>query len=185
MICLFDASVWSEVPFHFWSVAMFGFGCLVGSFLNVCIYRMPRGLSIVSPPSHCPHCGYSIPWYRNVPLITWLMLRGRCANCREPISARYFIVELLTGLAFLGSWLAAGRQSPVLALPWCVLLAGFILASCIDFEHYIIPDEITIGGMVVGVLCSFAVPGLHDTPSVPAALLRSFIGMGVGAGVVY
>ncbi len=182
---IFDPAVWAVVPFHFWSLAFFVLGCVVGSFLNVCIHRMPRGLSIVSPPSHCPHCGYSIPWYLNVPLVTWLALRGRCANCHGPISVRYFLVELLSGLAFLGSWLVAGRDSAALALVWSVVLAGLMVASFIDFEHYIIPDEITIGGMVLGVVCSFAVPALQGTSSAPAALLRSFAGMAAGAGVVY
>ena len=181
----FDPDVWAAVPFHFWSVVLFVFGSMVGSFLNVCIYRMPRGLSVVSPPSHCPHCGYSIPWFLNIPLLTWLSLRGKCANCRAPISPRYFFVELLTGLLFLGAWLMAGPQSALLALAFCVVLAGFVVATFIDLEHFIIPDEITIGGMIAGVLCSLAVPALHDTSSHALALLRSFIGMAAGAGVVY
>ena len=89
-----DQNSWAAVPFHFWSVVYFVFGSIVGSFLNVCIHRMPRGESVVSPPSHCPHCGYSIPWFLNIPLVTWCWLRGKCANCRAPISARYFAVEL-------------------------------------------------------------------------------------------
>jgi leader peptidase (prepilin peptidase)/N-methyltransferase len=182
---LFNAQTWAAVPFHFWTLTLFVFGAIVGSFLNVCIYRMPRGESIMSPPSHCPHCGYSIPWYLNVPLVTWLWLRGQCANCRAPISARYFLVELLTGLLFLASWLHVGRQSPLLALVYCVVLAGFVVATFIDFQHYIIPDEITIGGMVAGALCSFAVPAVQGAPNAAAGLLRSFIGMAVGAGVVY
>ena len=106
------------VPFHFWSLVFFVFGCMVGSFLNVCIHRMPLGMSIVTPPSHCPHCKYSIPWYLNIPLVTWLALRGRCKNCGAPISPRYFIVELLTGVTFLGCWLAFGRPShPVHSMP--------------------------------------------------------------------
>ena len=181
----FDPEAWAAVPFHFWSVVLFVFGSMVGSFLNVCIHRMPRGLSVVSPPSHCPHCGYSIPWYLNIPLLTWLLLRGRCANCKAPIAVRYFLVEMLTGLLFLGSWLIAGHQSPLLALAYCVVLAGFVAATFIDFEHYIIPDEITIGGMVAGVICSFGVPLLHGTDSMPVGLLRSFIGMAVGGGIVY
>src|SRR5512137_2691981 len=103
---MFDAENWARVPFSFWSVVLFLFGSMVGSFLNVCIYRMPLGLSVVSPPSHCPHCRYSIPWYLNIPLITWLYLRGRCRECQAPIAARYFLVELVTGLFFLASWLA-------------------------------------------------------------------------------
>ena len=182
---MFDAKVWAAVPFHFWSGMFFAFGCIVGSFLNVCIYRMPRGESLISPGSHCPQCKYSIPWYLNVPLITWLYLRGKCANCQAPISARYFLVELLTGLLFLGSWLFAGRQSPWLALIYCLIMAGFIVATFIDFEHFIIPDEITIGGMVAGFLCSVAVPALQGTGQRLLAGGRSFLGIVVGAGVVY
>src|SRR5437867_5224830 len=100
---IFDPRIWAGVPFEFWSLVHFALGCVVGSFLNVCIHRMPRGMSVVRPPSHCPQCGYGIPWYLNIPLFTWLFLRGRCANCRAPIPVRYFLVELLTGLAFLGA----------------------------------------------------------------------------------
>jgi len=185
MIRMLDPETWASVPFHFWSVAIFAFGSIVGSFLNVCIYRLPLGLSVVSPPSHCPQCKYSIPWYLNVPLVTWIVLRGRCANCRTSISARYFVVELITGLAFLAAWLSAGRESPLLALSYCLVLAGFIVATFIDFEHYIIPDEITIGGMVAGALCSFAVPQLHGETSHAMGLLWSFVGMAFGAGIVY
>jgi leader peptidase (prepilin peptidase)/N-methyltransferase len=181
----FDPGLWASVPFAFWAGVLFVFGCLVGSFLNVCIHRLPRGLSVVSPPSHCPHCGYSIPWFLNIPLVTWLSLRGRCANCRAPIAARYFLVELITGLVFLGAWVNAGRQSPLLALAYCLVLAGLIVATFIDFEHFIIPDEVTIGGMVAGALCSFAVPALQGTPSAALGLLRSLVGMAAGAGVVY
>lgn len=182
---MFDPKVWAAVPFHFWSLVLFTFGCMVGSFLNVCIHRMPRGESIVSPPSHCPHCGYSIPWYLNVPLVTWLYLRGRCANCRAPISVRYFLVELLTGVAFLSCWLGFGLQSPWLALVYCVVLAGLIAATFIDFEHFIIPDEITLGGIVVGFVCSFAVPLLHDAKTAVGGLRGSFFGIIVGGGVIY
>ena len=108
---IFNPHNWSAVPFHFWSLVFFVLGCIVGSFLNVCIYRLPLGLSIVTPKSHCPHCKYSIPWYLNIPLVTWLALRGRCKNCGAPISPRYFVVELLTGIAFLSCWLAFGERS--------------------------------------------------------------------------
>jgi len=182
---MFDPKIWAAVPFHFWSLVFFTFGCLVGSFLNVCIHRMPRGESIVSPPSHCPHCGYSIPWFLNIPLVTWLYLRGKCANCAAPISPRYFLVELFTGVVFLASWLAFGGQSVLVAIAICVLLAGLIVATFIDFEHFIIPDEITIGGMVVGFLVSLAVPGLHGTDSRVAALWQSALGMAIGGGTVY
>jgi leader peptidase (prepilin peptidase)/N-methyltransferase len=158
---------------------------MVGSFLNVCIYRLPLGQSIVSPPSHCPHCKYSIPWYLNVPLVTWLWLRGKCANCRAPISIRYFLVELLTGLLFAACWILTRHRSPVVALVYCLVVAGLIVATFIDFEHFIIPDEITLGGMVVGFVCSFLVPALHNTSSITTSLKQSFIGMAVGAGIIY
>jgi leader peptidase (prepilin peptidase) / N-methyltransferase len=182
---MFDPGIWAAVPFHFWSVVLFVFGCMVGSFLNVCIHRMPLGQSIVSPPSHCPHCGYSIPWYLNIPLVTWLYLRGKCRNCRAPISIRYFLVELLTGLLFLVCWLAFGQQSGWMALIYCGFMAGLVVATFIDFEHMIIPDEITIGGMLAGFLCSFFVPGLQDESSLAGAMRQSLLGMALGGGVIY
>lgn len=182
---MFDPEVWAAVPFHFWSAVLFVFGCIVGSFLNVCIHRMPRGESIVSPPSHCPHCGYAIPWYLNIPLVTWVYLKGKCARCGASISIRYFLVELLTGIAFLACWLKFGRISPWLALVYCLVLAGFIVATFIDFEHFIIPDEITYGGMVAGFLCSFALPKLHGQETTVHGLVASAIGMAVGGGTIY
>jgi leader peptidase (prepilin peptidase)/N-methyltransferase len=182
---IFDSKNWESIPFHFWSLVFFVFGCNVGSFLNVCIYRMPLGLSVVSPPSHCPHCKYSIPWFLNIPLVTWLSLRGKCKNCGAPISIRYFLVELLTGITFLICWLTFGRISVWLALIYSMLLAGFIAATFIDLEHFIIPDEITIGGMVVGFICSFLVPLLHAKATATESMKESLIGMVVGAGVVY
>jgi leader peptidase (prepilin peptidase)/N-methyltransferase len=182
---VFDPHNWAAVPFHFWSLVFFSFGCIVGSFLNVCIYRMPLDLSVVSPPSHCPHCKYSIPFYLNVPLLTWLSLRGKCKNCGAPISPRYFIVELLTGVAFLACWLAYGHTTPWIALVYCLFLAGLIAATFIDFEHFIIPDEITLGGAVAGFVISFFVPVLQGTHSLGEGMKRSFIGIVVGAGIVY
>jgi leader peptidase (prepilin peptidase) / N-methyltransferase len=187
---IFNAHNWSAVPFHFWSLCFFALGCIGGSFLNVCIYRMPRELSIVSPPSHCPHCKYSIPWFLNIPLVTWLALRGRCKNCGAPISPRYFIVEFLTGAAFLSCWLAFGNpsrelQTAPVALVYAIFLAGLICATFIDFEHFIIPDEITFGGIVVGFMASLLLPQIQDSSSLGIALLRSFLGTIAGAGIVY
>jgi leader peptidase (prepilin peptidase) / N-methyltransferase len=182
---MFDPQNWAGVPFHFWSAVFFVLGCMVGSFLNVCIHRMPLGLSVVSPPSHCPHCKYSIPWYLNIPLVTWIYLRGKCRNCGAPISIRYFLVESLTGLLFLSCWLEFGTKSFLLALVYALFLAGLIVATFIDFEHFIIPDEITIGGMVAGVLCSFLAPSMHQVSSLAEALKQSLLGIGFGAGVIY
>ena len=185
MVSPFHLQYWAAVPFGFWAVMLFIFGCMVGSFLNVCIHRMPLGQSIVSPPSHCPHCNYSIPWYLNIPLVTWLYLRGKCANCGAPISIRYFLVELLTGVTFLGCWLAYGQQSAALALIYAVFLAGLIVATFIDFEHFIIPDEITLGGIVVGFIASLAVPALQHQESLVGALKHSLLGAAVGGGLIY
>ena len=180
-----DSNPWAAIPFHFWSVVFFGFGCIVGSLLNVCIHRMPRGESIVSPRSHCPHCRYSIPWYLNIPLFTWLYLGGKCGNCQVPISFRYFLVELLTGVVFLSCWLVFGDASPELALVNCLLLAGFITATFIDVEHFIIPDEITLGGIVVGFVCSGLVPALHGVTTGADGLRQGFLGILAGAGLIY
>jgi leader peptidase (prepilin peptidase)/N-methyltransferase len=187
---VFNAHNWALVPFHFWSLCFFVFGCIVGSFLNVCIHRLPLGMSIVTPKSHCPHCKYSIPWYLNIPLVTWLALRGCCKNCGAPISLRYFVVELLTGAAFLSCWLAFGNashplQSMPVALVYAIFLAGLIVATFIDFEHFIIPDEITLGGMAVGFTASFFLPSLHNASALNVGMRRSFIGAIVGAGTIY
>lgn len=182
---IFDAETWARVPFHFWSLVLFALGCMVGSFLNVCIHRMPLGLSVVSPPSHCPHCKYSIPWYLNVPLVTWLMLKGRCRNCQAPISSRYLLVELLTGIVFLMCWLWFGPVSAPVAIIYAFFIAGLIAATFIDFEHFIIPDEITIGGVVVGFLISVLLPGLHGAETMAGGAWQSLLGMGVGWGIIY
>jgi leader peptidase (prepilin peptidase)/N-methyltransferase len=189
---MFDPKIWAQVPFQFWTLCFFVFGCVAGSFLNVCIYRMPRDESIVRPPSHCPHCGYTIPWYLNIPLLTWCWLRGRCANCAAPISVRYFLVELLTGVVFATCWIRFGHLHPAVAIVFCVMIGGLIAATFIDFEHFIIPDEITFGGMAVGFCASFLVPASHLSlpffrPMTAAnlAMLDSAIGMAVGATIVY
>ncbi|HPC60608.1 MAG TPA: prepilin peptidase [Verrucomicrobiota bacterium] len=182
---IFEPKYWAAVPFHFWSVVFFVFGSMVGSFLNVCIHRMPLGQSIVSPPSHCPHCHYAIPWYLNIPLVTWIYLRARCRNCGAPISARYFLVELLAALLFLACWLSFGPHSAALALIYSFFLAALVAATFIDLEHFIIPDEITLGGAAAGFVCSFLVPSLHGEADVVGGMKASVLGMSVGAGLVY
>ena len=141
--------------FSFW------LGACVASFLNVVAWRMPRGESIVSPPSHCPKCNSPIRWWQNVPILSWLALRGRCANCREPISPRYIVVELLGGVLFLAAFLHwadmppkyyVGRVVPLVV--WWVWIALMIVGSVIDFDHKLLPDFVTVGGMVLGVVKS-------------------------------
>ena len=180
-----EPSTLAAVPFHFWSFTFFVFGCIVGSFLNVCIHRMPLGQSVVSPPSHCPHCQYQIPGYLNIPLVTWLWLRGKCANCAAPISPRYFAVELLTGLTFLVTWLHFGGKGFPSPIIYCVLLSGFIVATFIDLEHFIIPDEITIGGIAAGVVLSGLFPEIHGGGKTADGLRDAAIGAAVGGGLIY
>ncbi len=169
-------------------------GAAIGSFLNVCIYRMPLDLSVNEPKrSFCPSCKYQIPWHHNLPLISWLALRGKCANCGAKISFRYFGVELLTGLLFLAVWWRVWMhprpewqgQGWVLALPYWILVSLLVVATFIDFEHFIIPDEITIGGTVAGVLLSFAMPVLQAQPSNLASGLWALVGAGAGFAALW
>ena len=157
---------------------VFVLGAVIGSFLNVCIHRMPREESVVTPPSHCPHCGQRIRWSDNIPLVSWLALGGKCRYCRAKITPRYFLVELLTAALFLGVWLK--HEQTWLAPVYWVLVAGLIVATFIDFEHYIIPNEITFGGVVAGVVFSLVLPGLQDTGSISVAGLRSLAGILAG-----
>lgn len=173
------------LPFHLWTLEFTLLGLLVGSFLNVVIHRMPLGQSVVRPPSHCPKCQYQIPIWLNLPIISWLYLRGRCAHCQAPISPRYLAVEALTGLAFFGTWLTWGRDHPGEAFALCVLWSGLIAATGIDLEHYIIPDEITLGGIAVGFLLSGFIPILQGVSTSVAAVKSSAVGMVVGGGMIY
>jgi leader peptidase (prepilin peptidase)/N-methyltransferase len=160
------------------SVFAFVLGAAVGSFLNVCIYRLPLDLSINQPRrSFCPNCKQPIPWHQNLPLISWLVLRGRCANCGSKIRFRYFGVELLTAVLFLAVW----RIFPVpVAIAYWVFVSLLIVGTFIDLEHFIIPDQVTIGGTVAGIIASFAVPQLMNTDLRVAAVVRSFLAAALG-----
>lgn len=173
------------MPYPLWTVAFTALGLIVGSFLNVVIHRMPLGESVVTPPSHCPKCRNRIPLRFNLPIISWLVLRGRCAFCGAAISPRYLLVEAFTGALFLVTWLVIGYDQPWVAVALCILFAGFIAATFIDFEHLIIPDEITLGGTVVGFLLSAAIPALQHAPGPMDSMKQSGLGIVVGAGVVY
>ena len=156
----------------------FVLGAAVGSFLNVCIYRWPVDLSINRPRrSFCPNCKQPIPWHQNLPLISWLALGGRCANCGAKISFRYFAVELVTALLFLAIWESFPWQ---VAIAYWVFVSFLIIGTFIDFEHFIIPDRVTIGGIVAGAVCSVAVPALMETDSRIAACVRSLLAAALG-----
>ena len=160
------------------SAFAFILGAAVGSFLNVCIYRLPLDLSVNEPRrSFCPACKKPIPWHQNLPLISWLVLRGRCANCGSRIAFRYFAVELLTALLFLAIWQGFSWQ---MAVAYWIFVSFLIAGTFIDFEHFIIPDRVTIGGMIAGFVASLAVPALMDTNSRLAAGIRSVLAATLG-----
>lgn len=132
------------------------FGLLIGSFLNVCIYRMPRDLSVVRPRSACPHCEKQIAWYDNVPVASWILLSRRCRHCGKPISWRYPAVESVTGILFFAGGLMLGPT--LVALKFCVFAAIQVALIFTDFEERILPDEFTVGGTAVGILLAAIIP---------------------------
>lgn len=142
--------------YYYFLVAIFVLGTIIGSFLNVCIYRIPAGLSIVSPRSRCPHCGTPIRWYHNIPIFSWLLLKGRCAYCSAVVPVRYLLVETLTGglFALFFYRFAFHPVTPVALL----LVASLVIITFIDLDHQIIPDVISLPGIPIGFLCSFFVP---------------------------
>jgi leader peptidase (prepilin peptidase) / N-methyltransferase len=163
-----------EVPTAFLTVVAGALGAIVGSFLNVCIYRLPLGKSIVWPASACPACGRELSWYENIPVLSFLALRARCRTCAAPISGRYPLVEALTAAMFAGAWWYYGPQ-PLLASR-LILGCALIVLFAIDLEHQLLPNAITLPGIVVGFLFSFFTePGWQ----------ASLIGILVGAGVLF
>jgi leader peptidase (prepilin peptidase)/N-methyltransferase len=161
----------------------FLFGAAVGSFLNVCIYRWPMDLSINRPRrSFCPQCKQPIPWHQNLPLISWLALGGRCANCSARISFRYFIVEFVTALLFLAIWQRFPWQ---IAIAYWIFASFLIIGTFIDFEHFIIPDRVTIGGTIAGVACSVVLPALMQANSRVAAGVRAALAAALGYVILW
>src|SRR5580700_7347281 len=182
-----------------YATAIFLFGLAFGSFLNVCIYRLPRGLSVVAPRSACPECKQPIAFYDNLPVLSWLILGGRCRHCKTKITPRYLMIELLTGLLFLACYWYFGLT--LSTLKYCVfafLLLGLIFT---DAETKLLPDELTLTGLTLGVLFSLLVP-VHDVAaqfmpgivSLPLSddlavrllsLFDSLLGAAVGAAFIY
>ena len=174
----------------------FYMGAGIGSFLNVVIYRLPLGISVNNPRrSFCPSCKYQIPMWQNIPLLSWLLLRGKCAKCGGGISIRYFLVELLTGVMFYlvflkisGEYAAGGNPWPMMKI-WgphvlClwVFMSLLISGTFIDIDHFILPHTITIGGAVVGVLASWWVPALMEQTTHTRGLLFSLGSAALGLG---
>jgi leader peptidase (prepilin peptidase) / N-methyltransferase len=170
------------LPLWFVLGSVFLFGIVVGSFLNVCIHRIPRGHSIVAPRSKCYSCERTIAWFDNIPLLSYILLGGKCRHCGARFSIRYFGVELLTGILFVLVW---KYFSPSEAIVYTIFVSGLITATFIDFEHYIIPNEITLGGVLVGVLCSGLVPSLQNEQMHSRAAFWSIVGAAVGYGTLW
>lgn len=143
-----------------WLQAYLGFcffilGMVIGSFLNVVIHRLPEGSSLVSPGSHCPRCQSPIRWYHNVPVLSWIVLRGHCKDCGEPISWRYPAVEFLTGLLFLAAYLAHGTT--VYTAVIMAFFAALVAITFIDIDHFRIPDKIVLPGTIAALAASVAI----------------------------
>lgn len=173
-----------DLPPMFWACVAFIFGACAGSFANVCIYRIPLEMSIVSPGSKCPHCGTRLTWRENIPLISWMMLGARCKTCEFPISVRYPIVEMLTGGLFALVVWAVGFVPATLV--YIILVWSWVVLSGIDWDHQYIPDRINITGMVAGPLIAL---GAQFSPMQTGLLIDhvapSLLGLALGGGVIW
>jgi leader peptidase (prepilin peptidase)/N-methyltransferase len=150
------------------------FGALIGSFLNVCIYRLPKGRSIVRPGSACGSCGHLLAWFENIPVVSYLVLRGRCRACRSAISLRYPFVELLTAFMFAGAWWFYGPS--VLLISRLMFGCALIVLFAIDLEHHLLPNAITVPGIIIGFAFSVITP---------TGWMASLLGIIVGGGVLW
>lgn len=164
-------------------VLIFIYGLMIGSFLNVCIYRLPRGASMIHPGSNCPACGKPIAWYDNIPLLSYLFLAAKCRHCKHKISPRYFWIELATGILWLGFWFLYGISAKFFA---GISLTSILFAiSITDFETQIIPDALVLPGALIGFAISLLFPELHHQSAWFKGLGHSVLGFGVGGLVIY
>ena len=174
---------------YFFPICVFLFGAICGSFLNVCIYRIPLGQSIVWPPSTCAcgDCRERIAPMHNIPIISWLYLRGRAVCCEETFSVRYLIVEVMTALLFLFAWL---KFEPLVAAVGMLFISILIASTFIDLDHMIIPDCFSIGGAAIGLIASAFVPEFHGYSSDLLSghldsMISSILGISLGTACVY
>ncbi len=163
-----------SLPFSFVASFTFLFGAVIGSFLNVCIYRLPDHESVVFPASHCRACSRVLSWYENVPLLSYLLQRGKCRTCGAQFSSRYFWVELLTAILAIALVMHSGLTT--VSIGYFLFVAALVTITFIDLDHQIIPDVISLPGVVVGLLFSFLVSHL--------GFWNSFIGVIIGGGVL-
>lgn len=167
----------------YWMAVVFIVGLCLGSFLNVCICRIPQEKSVAWPPSACPNCNNRIKWYDNIPVLSWFLLKAKCRHCGLPISIAYPIIELLTGFFFLTIWLIYGFTwfTPIYALT----VFGLLLGTFIDLEHMILPDRLTVGGMILFPVISSVFPLLQGEISWQSGLRDSLIGLAAGFGSLW
>ena len=165
------------------SLAAFAFGAIVGSFLNVCIYRLPEKRSVAFPGSHCRTCSKPIAWYDNVPCVSWFALGGKCRHCKSAISMQYVAVEFLTGALFV-LFLAVFGPTPKGAA-YLALTLALLVQTFIDIRHRIIPDGLTLPGIALAFAVSVVFPELHGTTDRLQAALASGLGILVGGGSLY
>lgn len=164
-------------------IIAFAFGAIVGSFLNVCIFRLPEGQSVVFPGSRCRFCKKAIRWADNIPLVSYAVLKGRCRHCRAAISPQYFWIEFFTAALFVFFYFYFG-PTPRGFITLLFSLA-LLVETAIDFRHQIIPDAITLPGIVLGLLASALIPGLHGQTSALWGFVWALVGMLVGGGILY
>ena len=162
---------------------IFVIGAMAGSFMNVCIHRMPKKESIVMPPSHCPFCGKGINWFDNIPVLSYLILRGKCRSCTKHIPVRYLVIEIISGIIPVLLFLKFGI-SPKFFFLW-YLTGALTVVSFIDLAIYEVPDEITISGIALGLGMAFFFPGLFERAGNLSSLLDSFLGVIAGGGLIY
>lgn len=156
---------------------------MIGSFLNVCICRLPENESVIKPRSRCPKCGNSIAWYDNIPVLSWLILSAKCRNCGEVISWQYPLVEALTGALFVCVY---WRFGPALASPiYMLLVAGLVLVTFVDLSHWIIPNEVTFPGIFIGLACALVGMFYPQSGLLLDNAIDALIGIVAGGGVLY
>lgn len=180
------------MTFYDWYFTMvaFLFGACWGSFLNVCIYRIPAELSVVKPRSRCPKCMTDLAWKDNIPIFGWIFLGGKCRYCKTSISPRYPSIELLTAILFALIYfnypiLLQDGRFDFRAVAYAVLTFGLLLGSWVDIDEMWIPDRVSIGGMIVGPVFSFLIPALHGADTPVGGLIESLIGLAVGFGSLW
>lgn len=167
----------------FFALASFVLGGLIGSFLNVCVYRIPRGLSVVKPRSVCPKCGKSIAWYDNVPIFSWLLLQAKCRNCDEPISWQYPLVEGITAVLFLLVFLQF--DFTLATAVYMLVAASLVMVTFVDLTDWTIPDEVTYPGIVLGVACAI-LASFYDASGLRLdSITSSIAGLVVGGGMLW